>query len=450
MRKLHMTPCAAGILVGLGACGDDSPGPTAVIPGRDASAEMDAASGDADVSMDAASGDGGAVAEDDAGPKEPFDPREDCKIVEERGELARPVMFSDESGFALTPGSTGFGVAYQSDSCGAISVLPVAALGAYPEPKTMFSNCDAIAHGVSLLHHGEGFRLTWVDNTTGSAELQALQLPSSLSLPASPERSPITNNGVRELAPVQASIVGSAYLAWISQDSDKREILLQASSANEPRTLIGRDAGYAPTRLALAQLGDGGGALAFVSEAKRPGVYLVPLSAAGEPRGEPVQLTAAVSTGNSVDVATRVEDGGAVIYSLDVGDRPEVRFRRLNEEGTIVSDEVKVVTFPVQGRDASLARLGGGYVVAYRSVFPEEPARAEIRIQFLTKEGNLQRDSAGNIASYTIAEASATGGRVTARVSQDGQLLVGFLDSAAASDQSSRFRLIRKRLDCAL
>jgi hypothetical protein len=309
----------------------------------------------------------------------------------------------------------------------------------------MFTSCETVAQGVSLLYQGEGYRLRWIDNATGSAELQALQLPSSLAPPANPERSAITNNLVRELAPVQASFGTNAYLAWISQDGDQRSILLQGGAESEPRTLVAADAEYAPTRLAVAQLGDSTGALAFVSEAKKPGVYLMPLTAEGEPRAEPLQLTAAVSVGNTVDLATRLEDGGAVVYSQNLGDRQEVRFRRLNKDGALISDEIKVVSFPLQGRDASVSRLGGGYLVAFRSLLADDPERAEIRVTFLTKEGNLQRDRAGNVASYVIAETSATGGRLTARVSQDGQLLVGFLDTA-----TSQFRLIRKRLECAL
>jgi hypothetical protein len=68
---------------------------------------------------------------------------------------------------------------------------------------------------------------------------------------------------------------------------------------------------------------------------------------------------------------------------------------------------------------------------------------------FVSKEGNLQRDSAGRVITYLIAQASTTGGRVTARLSHDGQLLVGFLDVAADGSQGQQLRLIRKRLDCA-
>lgn len=451
--KLHMTPCAAGILVGLSACGGDAAPPTVPVPRRDAGTETDAGSDAGPDAADAASGDGGrqdatVPYEDDGGPKEPFDPSEDCKVVDERSELALPVKFGDESGFALTPGLTGFGVAYQSENCGALGVLPVASTGKYPEPKILFSNCDTVAQGVSLLHVGEGYRLSWVDNSTGSAELQSLQLAASLKLPASPTRSALTNNLVRELVPVQANIAGTAYLAWISQDGSARQIMLQGAAGTELRTVVAADADYAPLRLALAQLGDNAGALAFVSEEKKKGVWLVPISVSGEAHSEPQQVSASVSTGNTVDLATRAEDGGALVYSLDIGGRQEVRFRRLNKEGALISDDIKVVTFPLQGRDASISRLGGGYVIAFRSPNADDPARAELRILFVTKEGNVQRDSAGNVASYVIADASSTGGRLTARVSQDGQLLVGFLDTG--DDQGPKLRLIRKRFDCAL
>jgi hypothetical protein len=452
--KLQLTPCAAGILVGLSACGGDSGrGPAVVVPRRDAGTEQDASNA---ADADAASGDASALGdaalpyEEDGGPKEPFDPREDCKVVEERSELAIPVTFGDETGFSITPGLTGFGVAYQSDNCAAINVLPVASVGTYPVPKTLFANCDAVARGVSLLYLGQGYRLGWIDSATGSAELQTLQLPASLDLPASPTRTPLTNNEVRELAPVQASIASTAYLGWISQDdSGARSILLQGAGASEPRTLVASDKSYVPLRLALAQLGDSTGALAFVSEEQKKGVWLVRLSATGEP-SEPVQLQEGVTAGNTVDLATRTEDGGALVYSLELGGRQEIRFRRLNTLGEVISDDVKVVTFPLQGRDASISRLGGGYVIAFRSPRNDDPERADIRITFVTKEGNVQRDSAGNVASYVIAEASSTGGRITARVSSDGQLLVGFLDSAPAGAQGAQFRLLRKRFDCAL
>lgn len=455
--KLQTT---ASILLSLcGACGKDADRKT-TIPVKDSGVDMDAHGDlDARVDVDDASqktdafvpADGAVSSgDDDAGPREPFDPREDCQVVAERGELSLAVKFGDASGFSIEPGLTGFGVAYQSDNCGAIGVLPVASLGEYPEPNQLYENCDTIAQGVSLLHVSSGYRLAWVDNSSGSAELQSLQLTEALARPASDLRSPITHNETRELTPVQASFHDTSYLSWIDQDDKKRAIMLQAAgSGSEAQVLVAADAGFSPQSLAMAQLGKTAGALAFVSELTKPGIWLVPLTETGEASQAPIELSTAVTSNNSVDVATRTEDGGAVIYSVDIGDRHEVRFRRLSPEGSFTSDEVKVVTFPLQGRDASISRLGGGYAVAFRSISDTDPSRGEVRLMFITKEGNLMRDSAGRVASTLIAEASATGGRVTARISRDGQLLIGFLDIDPTNGQR-KLRLFRKRLDCAL
>jgi hypothetical protein len=57
------------------------------------------------------------------------------------------------------------------------------------------------------------------------------------------------------------------------------------------------------------------------------------------------------------------------------------------------------------------------------------------------------RDEVGRPITYHAADASSSGGRITARISIDGQLLLGFLDG---DESGLKFRLIRKRLDCAL
>jgi hypothetical protein len=455
-KRLELTRRAASILLSLSACGGED-GPKAAVRPRDSGMDVDRdARADADAASDAAVGvDSGSGSDEDAGPrKPPFDPLMDCKVVAERSERSVPVTFGDESGFTLTPGLTGFGVAYQSGTCtGALSMLSVASVGEYAQASELYTDCDTVAQGVSLLHVSGGYRLVWVDNFTGSGELQALQLGDALTPPASTVRTTLSNNQLRELTPLQASIAGSDFLSWVALDTvtKRRDVMLRrVDTQSEARTLVAADAGYLPIKLALAQLGQDSGALAFVSEQGNVGIWLVPLNAQGEARRAPIQITAAISSGNTVDLATRTEDGGAVVYSTDIDGRREVRFRRLNPQGEFLSDEVKVVTQPLQGRDASITRLGGGYVVAFRSFGEDAAERGEIRLAFVTKEGNLQRDSAGRVLTYLVSQASTTGGRVTARISQDGHLLVGFVDTAAEGATGPQFRLVRKRLDCAL
>jgi hypothetical protein len=150
-----------------------------------------------------------------------------------------------------------------------------------------------------------------------------------------------------------------------------------------------------------------------------------------------------VSAGNSVDLATRDNEGGAAIYSVTVGGTSrEVRFRRLDETGSFMGQDIKVVSGSLQGADASLARLGGGYVVAYRALPGGTVAEPGIRILFIGKEGNLQRTKTGNLITYPLAATSNADARVTVRVSRDGQILVAFLDG------EGHLRMARKRLDC--
>jgi hypothetical protein len=205
--RVHQRSQLAGILLTLGACGKAEDRPVAVGPTRDSGSDVDmdarvdgeaqlgdagpdAASGDGSVPDDAAVGGDGSTepGDEDAGWQDPFNPEEGCMVLAERSELAVPVTFGDETGFTLTPGLTGFGVAYQSNRCGAISVLPVASTGEYKKPSELYAGCDTVAQGVSLLHVSNGYRLTWVDNFSGSAELQSLQLAEALKPPADSTR----------------------------------------------------------------------------------------------------------------------------------------------------------------------------------------------------------------------------------------------------------------------
>lgn len=464
--RTRVAPCALdltfGVLLALTGCSKASQGGKVKTPVAGGGAEMDAGElADGGGSQrDAASGGGDAPRTDagdasnaeDAGVNpHDMDPAERCAVAEELSELNEPAAFSDESGFVLTPGLTGFGAAWKrGGTCDSILTLPVSAAGAYKTPNELLGDCSGIVQDMSLLHVSDGYRLMWVDNSTGSAELQSVVLPDTMSAPAELSRTRITNNTRRELRPALATFATQSYAAWISLEptSNGRELLLQAADGSgEAHTLTSAADGFTPMRLAISQLGKAGGAVAFVSEQNKSGVWLVALTQDGEPRGTPVRLSDGVTTGNTVDMATREEDGGAVLYSIDVGAMHEVRFRRLSEEGAFLSDEIKVVSGALQGRDASLARLGGGYVVAFRSLPVDAQSQSEIRIMFVTKEGNLQKDSVGRVVTYPVTAASPTGGRVSVRVSTDGQLLIGFLDG---TDTGIKLRLIRKRLDCAL
>lgn len=374
----------------------------------------------------------------------------DCAASGTMSEWSQPVSFTDPGGFAVTSGLTGFGVAYRAKACGllgALGVAPVSALGAFQDPQSVFADCSATLTDISLLHVSDGYRAVWVDNSTGSAELQSLLFGETLGAPSSPTRVRVTNNSVLELRPEQAIFGSTPYLGWIADDGGKREIDLQPfEDGADVKQLVTMGDGYVPTSLAMAQLAKDHGGVAFVDEAGHRGVWLVPIDAMGQ-AGAPIQITDAVNGGDTVDLGTRPDDGGGILYSLALGGvNYEVHFRRLDQNGGFLGDEIKIISSPLQARDASLAHLGDGYVVAYRQLPTGTGTKAQIRLAFITKEGNPMRDSVGRLITTPLVDASASGGRVTARVSVEGELLVGFVDTDTAGGPT--FRLVRKRLDC--
>jgi hypothetical protein len=457
MRTLNVTTSLLLGLIAVSAC-QGNRDPVAMSP-DDASLQTDAGEAlDAAIPAGDAGGSGsdaardGSMADEDAGADPSLrDPVRACDLAGENSTLELEAALGDEGGFSLTPGLTGFGVAYHAPGCAMIGALPVAALGPFAEPKLLLGDTCASLQDLAFLHVTDGWRLAWVDNAAGSAELQTLSLSSGMVAPTNALPVQITQNGLREYKPVLAEIAGVAQAVWISADPTTGERQIDRKRLDDQssiETVLGADSGHKPLTLAFAQLGQDHSAIAFVDEAGVRGIWLSRFDKESASIGGPVLVSDLVSTSNSVDLATREEDGGAVIYSVDVGGvNKEVRFRRLDNSGAFLGTEVKIVGRPLQGRDASLARIGGGYVVAYRELSSDDVTKAEVRLAFITKEGNVTRDSAGRLVTYPVADTSAGGGRVTVRISTDGQLLVGFLDRTGTAP---KLRLVRKRLDCAL
>jgi hypothetical protein len=419
---------------------------------RDAATDAAMADG-AVASADAARGDAGMPAADggadDAGPA--VDPTRACDAAVDNSMLELPLATRGNDAFSLAIGVTGFGIAYQAPGCGVIGAMPVAADGAFGQPNMLLGDCFAI-QDLALLHVSDGWRVAVVDNSLGNrGEVQTLTLPESLSMPDNAVRTPVTMNTLNKFKPVLASVAGVPHLAWISEDpaTGKRQIdRKRFDDQGAVVNVLSADAGWKPVTLAFVQMASANAALAFVDEQGKPGIWLQALDKTVKPVGDPVLVSNLVTAGNSVDVATRDEDGGAILYSVDVaGVNHEIRFRRLDRNGALLGDESKVVGSPLQARDASLARLGGGYVVGYRQMPTTSTPTSQVRLMFITKEGNVMHDSVGRVLTYLVAETTLSSGPVTLRVSTDGQVLVAFLDGGPNGNQ---LRLVRKRLDCGL
>lgn len=446
-----------------GGCSDDTRY-VSVGDGRDGavgSGDAAADGGMVDGSMNGSSGNGSGhggtlpdgapidgAADEDGGAKEPeLDPTESCDVAEEFSSYMRAIDFANEGGFCLTTGPEGFGLAFQSKAGGyALNTMPVDGAGQFGKVARQFYESGSHIGDVALLWNQSGWRMTWIDNLTGSNEVHTIALSDNLKAPSSAKRTTLTDNDLVESRPVMADIAGVPMLAWIATDMTGKQVRISGKRLDASSSVVdyvAKNAGHAPVSLALTRIGHAGAALGWVDEVAERGVWMQMIDDAGQPTGEPVRLSDKASAGSSLDLATRNDEGGAALYSVAIGGtNREIRFRRLDDKGAFMGQDIKIVSSPLQGMDASLARLGVGYVVAYRALPGGAVTKPEIRIMFISKEGNVQHDRLGRLMTYPIAEASGAGGRTTVRVSLDGQILVAFLDGA------DNLRLARQRLDC--
>ena len=224
----------------------------------------------------------------------------------------------------------------------------------------------------------------------------------------------------------------SIYTRYLDDDGDNVTVIRPAD-------------GQQPQALALSAIGSRNAALAWVGPDNNPGVWLQPLDANGAQHGNPIKLTERVAVSSSVDLAWR-DDGGGVIYSIEIDGRAQVRFYRLDSEGMPVGDERVIVGTPLRAQGASLHPIAGGYVVAYRALPGGSIARPEIRLLFISKEGNLMRDPGGNLPTLHVADATEGASRTSVAVSIEGQLMIAWVD--AGSDNHNALKVVRHRLDC--
>jgi hypothetical protein len=257
-----------------------------------------------------------------------------------------------------------------------------------------------------------------------------------------------------EQRPVLASLNGVPYAAFIAKDPETNKLRISTVGVDttpDVKDVLPESDTRKPAAIAFRQIGKNNAVVAWTDEAGSgtQGVWVRATDLTGAPTGDPQLVSDIASAATTIDLAARdaENEGGAIVYSVNLGDTSEVRFRRISSTGDVLADEVKIVSGALQGRDASIARLSGGYVIAYRALPGGTVTEGEIRLTIVSKEGTLMRDAVGNLYTFKVASAGAGGGRITMRLSNEGQLLVGFVDGDASMKQ---LRLVRKRLDCPL
>ncbi|MDH5672855.1 MAG: hypothetical protein OEZ06_11945 [Myxococcales bacterium] len=387
------------------------------------------------------------LADEDAGGTPELDINT-CSVAEDAAyEYNVPLL---ESGFALTPGPLDFGLAFVrqgSQSPFRIDTAIVLASSGAPTPTTVLEGSQQIGE-LALLSSIDGWLMAYTDNSANKSELYAAGLSDTLALDPGRPIERLTNNDAIEARPALADVAGRPMGAWIERGSGGSSLRTRLLSDASSREVVAAAAGHQPMELSLAQMGTEGAALAWAEEQGQKGVWLLRIDADGAAIGEPLLMSSEAAPWSSVALATRTRDGGATVYSLGVAQvSSEVRFRRLDRDGSFRTDEVKVIGKPLQARDAGLAPLGGGFVVAYRAL-PDGTAitQPEIRMLFISRDGALAKDNAGRPISFPVAPAAQDGSPIQVKVSVDGHVMMAFVDGGAGGEHM--LRIIRRRLDC--
>jgi hypothetical protein len=297
----------------------------------------------------------------------------------------------------------------------------------------------------SLVVRGEEVDLVYTSNQDGPYELYHTQLTAE-----APAERETENMGRNEFGASAASLDGALALVY----SDEPPQLSAAGAlafkfAGEPALeLLPESFGIRATALSFAELA-GGGALAFISPlADGAGIYLQRLSAAGQPRSEPLALSVQLGSASSVDLA-RGRSGAAVVYTeVPSGAIHQLRFRKLDDEGQ-PSGPVRALTSANQNLlEVALTNYSHGYVIAYRRTGGPESAAASIYLMFVDADGNL-----GGVRLVRTATPSGRG--IDVMVANDGRLIVVWSDTEQVTDprtqrRETELRVRAARVLCAL
>lgn len=312
-----------------------------------------------------------------------------------------------------------------------VQVIP--ARGA-PMPLVNLTDDTSISRSSNIESVGTQFLATWFDNEAGF-EIKTRPLGPDGS-PTSADQ-PISNNDLRDDEPALQRIEGGVMGVWVEDDVVAGTRVLRTrvlSDSGAPmaaaRTVTG--AGSSPARPVLSRLGLDVLA-AWVDASGFPVVQRI--DATGAAVGTPVQIGAMANAAGTVDIYSNVL-GGAVVWDVIVGGvRPEVHFMGLDSEGAPTGDERILTLAPEQGRDPSIASLAGGFVVAYRAVMDDDITEPTLRGALVDVFGDV-------VGSFDAGPLTDGGGRLTARASADGTVLVAWSDVTVFGTQFKAARIV--------
>lgn len=407
----------------LGGCGDDDvPAvPTDAGP-RDAQVRMDSGGADGgEPTEDGGSDVDGAVDAGDAGSSGivcSFDPEADLfTLATDETPRVRDV--------GVAAGDTGLALAWSARVEGLEQIF----LGEIPATSgsasaQQITTAAAVHRDPVIAAQGDDWILSWYGNPDGDFDVYAVAFVDGRAS-GTPER--LTTRAGRDDEPALLASGAGALAAWVeTRAGDQRVAVARPLSSTAAPTAAQRDASTAAT-VSSPALGarEGGALMAWVGGGGAdPRVLLQSLDASGSPVGAVRTVESASPASGGVDLATSADEGGVVVYGVTVGGaRSEVRIRELASSGETVGIERVVTVAPEQGRDASVAQIGGGYVVAYRAL---EGSSAQVRLAFLGPD--LER-----VGMLDLGGTTSQGGQVSVRASAEGRMVVGWAELGASS-----------------
>jgi hypothetical protein len=235
--------------------------------------------------------------------------------------------------------------------------------------------------------------------------------------------------------PLVTQLGGVTYLGWAERSTGTGFFLRPlADTAATPTTVIATDTAQQAFGFAFSGIAEVGAVAWIDAQSASRGAFFQALTATGELSGERVTLSTQISTRSSVDLADGAMNA-AVVYSTVVDNAAfEVRFRTLDAMGQPAGNEERIVTRSERGTDASIARIGNGYVVAYRELPVVADGTAKVKLLLIDKTGRRLG------ASAHVADTTDSGGRVTIRSSFDGRFTLAWVEADA---NSQRVRMVR-------
>ncbi|HMI90301.1 MAG TPA: hypothetical protein VK509_03005 [Polyangiales bacterium] len=393
-----------------GACGDDNP---------------EAASAGSHARRDGGDGDGALGPGKDSGPaKEPEHELrsgetylcgyDDDDVIERAGSttFGEVTTATDERGFALV----------HHDMDGALQIEAVAIAELAQPSVRLVAAADAPGRAL-LAASSQRFALLY----RAGSKLQArILLPDMAPVTLSEQLAAADSESDDGERFALTSLPDRFVAAWSESDaSGTLSVFVQSLGLDgtplEPPHVLADVAARTPRDLQLARL-DLGRVLLAWQERDDAGVGRVMAQALDrklQPERAPVQLSKNAVSEARFELGAREQSAGLIYQAREGGVRDTVKFRRVDDQGSVSEDELSVVNAPGRARGGAIAAFGQGYAVAYRSLPSLGVDRANIRIAFINEYGRIVYES-------QLAETSEDGGRASVSASVDGHLLVGW------------------------